>query len=40
MVCLNVNSELTNICDGNEFYFVVLYMCVCMCMCECVHACM
>ena len=39
MVCLNVNSELTNICDGNEFYFVILYMRVCMCMCVCVNVC-
>lgn len=39
MVCLNVNFELTNICNGNEFYFVILYMRVCMCMCECMHAC-
>ena len=40
VVCLNVNFELTNICDGNEFYFVILYMRVCMCMSECMHACM
>ncbi|KAL9340660.1 hypothetical protein Peur_066879 [Populus x canadensis] len=39
VVCLNVNSGMTNICDGNEFYFVILYMrvCMCMCMCMCMH---